>query len=155
VAVGQGVILMEHVEILAEPAIGTEPTGPLVTFGDGTRLARFATIWATLGIHLGKGVLSSDYVSLMDCWGSIEGMHNGIPAPQGAPIVIEDGAYLGCRCVIGPGVTVGEGAFVGEGSVVRDDVPPRSVVYGNPARVTSQWDEGHGWQGAMFGNAAS
>jgi putative colanic acid biosynthesis acetyltransferase WcaF len=51
-----------------------------------------------------------------------------------APIVIGDGAFIGVRALILPGVTVGEGAIVGAGAVVARDVAPRSVVAGNPAR---------------------
>ena len=45
------------------------------------------------------------------------------------------GAWSGARSIILKGVTVGEGAIVGAGSVVTKDVPPYTVVAGNPARV--------------------
>jgi acetyltransferase-like isoleucine patch superfamily enzyme len=140
VAIGSNVVLMEHVNIQVAPGSGT-----VVTIGDGSHLARFATIWATVGVHIGKKVLSSDYISLLDSWDQPNGRLKNVPGPKGAPIVIEDGAYLGAGCIIGPGVTVGEGSFVGEGAVVFDDVPKHAVVYGNPAQVTRQWSEGEGW----------
>ena len=37
--------------------------------------------------------------------------------------------------MIMPGVTVGDESIVAAGAVVFDDVPPRSIVAGNPARV--------------------
>jgi UDP-2-acetamido-3-amino-2,3-dideoxy-glucuronate N-acetyltransferase len=46
------------------------------------------------------------------------------------------GASIGAGAVILAGVTVGEGAMVGAGAVVTNDVPPHTVVVGNPARVT-------------------
>ncbi|THJ19975.1 MAG: acyltransferase [Nitrospira sp. CG24E] len=52
-----------------------------------------------------------------------------------APVVIKRGAWIGARSMILKGVTVGEGAVIGMGSVVTRDVPPRTVVAGNPARV--------------------
>ncbi len=48
---------------------------------------------------------------------------------------VEDGAWLGQNVVLLPGVTVGRGAVVGANSVIRQDVPPRSVVAGTPGRV--------------------
>ena len=52
-----------------------------------------------------------------------------------APIHICDKAWIGMNAIILKGVTVGEGAIVGAGAVVTHDVPPWSVVAGNPARV--------------------
>lgn len=44
-------------------------------------------------------------------------------------------ASIGSGAVILCGVTIGEGALVGAGSVVTKDVPPHTIVAGNPARV--------------------
>lgn len=49
--------------------------------------------------------------------------------------VIRKRAKIGANVTILPGVIVGESALVGAGSVVTKDVPPRSVVRGNPAMV--------------------
>ncbi len=48
---------------------------------------------------------------------------------------IQDKAWIGFNSIILKGVTVGEGAIVGAGSVVTKDVPPWTIVAGNPARV--------------------
>ena len=50
---------------------------------------------------------------------------------------IEEECYIGMRSIILPGVTIGRGATVGAGSVVSTNVPPYSVVMGNPAKVIS------------------
>lgn len=55
-------------------------------------------------------------------------------ATYGRPIVIEDKAWIGINSTVLPGVTVGYGAIVGANSVVTHDVPPLTVVGGNPAR---------------------
>jgi acetyltransferase-like isoleucine patch superfamily enzyme len=48
---------------------------------------------------------------------------------------IRRGARVGGGAVLLPGIEVGEEAFVGAGAVVLHDVPPRTIVVGNPARV--------------------
>ncbi|MGI4893878.1 MAG: acyltransferase [Janthinobacterium lividum] len=54
------------------------------------------------------------------------------------PIVIEDDVWIGAGCIILPGRRIGTGSVVGAGSVVVSDVPPWSVVAGNPARVVKE-----------------
>jgi acetyltransferase-like isoleucine patch superfamily enzyme len=51
------------------------------------------------------------------------------------PIVIEDDVFIGARVIVTKGVLIGRGAVVGAGAVVTKDVPPFSVVAGNPAKV--------------------
>jgi galactoside O-acetyltransferase len=50
-------------------------------------------------------------------------------------IIIGRDAWIGAGSVILEGVTIGDGAVVGAGSVVCKDVPPNSVVVGNPAKI--------------------
>lgn len=50
-------------------------------------------------------------------------------------IVIEDDVWIGERSTILKGVTVGKGSIVASNSVVTKNVPPMSIVAGNPARV--------------------
>lgn len=50
-------------------------------------------------------------------------------------VVVEDYAFLALGSMILYNVTIGRGAYVGTGSVVRNDVPPYAIVFGNPAKV--------------------
>jgi acetyltransferase-like isoleucine patch superfamily enzyme len=62
--------------------------------------------------------------------GRTERRHELIAGPT-----IRRGARVGGGAVLCPGVEIGEEAFVGAGSVVTRDVPARTIVVGNPARV--------------------
>ncbi len=55
--------------------------------------------------------------------------------------VVKKGASIGSGSTILSKVTIGENAIVGAGSVVTRDVPPNSIVYGNPARVHRYSDQ--------------
>lgn len=48
--------------------------------------------------------------------------------------IIEDGAWIGMRAMIMPGIRIGEGAIVASGAIVTKDVAPYTIVAGNPAR---------------------
>jgi acetyltransferase-like isoleucine patch superfamily enzyme len=56
------------------------------------------------------------------------------------PIRIGRNVWIGFDACVLPGVTIGEGAIVGARSVVTQDVPPYSVVAGNPARLIKKLD---------------
>jgi UDP-2-acetamido-3-amino-2,3-dideoxy-glucuronate N-acetyltransferase len=51
------------------------------------------------------------------------------------PTMVKRGASIGSNATILCGVTIGEKAVVGAGSVVTHDVPPNTIVAGNPARI--------------------
>ena len=52
-----------------------------------------------------------------------------------APVTIEDNCFIGWQAIILKGVTIGRNSVVGAGAVVTKNVPPYSIVAGNPARV--------------------
>ncbi len=58
------------------------------------------------------------------------------------PIRLQRNVWIGFDACVLPGVTIGEGSVVGAKSVVTGDVPPFTVVAGNPARVIRQLDKG-------------
>lgn len=51
------------------------------------------------------------------------------------PITICDNVWIGGNAILLGGICVGEGSVVGAGSVVTKDVPPFTLVVGNPARA--------------------
>lgn len=64
-----------------------------------------------------------------------------------AEIVIEDECWIGANAVITAGVRVGKHSVVAAGSVVTKDVPPFSIVGGNPARIIKKYDrETKSWE---------
>jgi acetyltransferase-like isoleucine patch superfamily enzyme len=53
-------------------------------------------------------------------------------------ISIGTNVWIGARAILLPGAKIGDGAVVGAASVVDSNVPPYSVVAGNPARIASR-----------------
>ena len=62
----------------------------------------------------------------------------GRPA-SAKPIKVEAGSWLGSRCTILPGVTIGAGSVIGASAVVREDVPPNTLVAGARRVSLAKW----------------
>ncbi|MGB3736748.1 MAG: DapH/DapD/GlmU-related protein [Ilumatobacter sp.] len=93
-------------------------------------------------VTIGERCLIGPHCMIMDT-----GFHHVDPArrldpPESNPITIEDNVWLGARVIVFPGVTIGENSVVGIGSIVTSDVPPNTVVAGNPARHIRSLDAG-------------
>ena len=55
-------------------------------------------------------------------------------------IEIMDNVYVAMNAVILPDVRIGENCIITAGSVVSSDIPPNSIVAGNPAKVVGDFD---------------
>lgn len=57
---------------------------------------------------------------------------------ESSPIVIEDDVWIGEYAAVLKGVTIGTGSIVASHAVVTKNVPPYSIVAGNPAKVVKE-----------------
>ncbi len=62
-------------------------------------------------------------------------------SPKMIGVTVEDGAIICAGAMLKAGIKIGKKAVVGFGSVVTKDVPPETVVYGNPAKPRYNLDE--------------
>ena len=101
-SIGDGVVVMEHstLEVLDERAGGA--AGALLVLDDTVILARFNTIVCGISVTIGRGVSSSDYVSVFDTWNVDGRPMGGEPGLRAAPVGIERHAYLGCSSTCAP-----------------------------------------------------
>lgn len=110
-----------------------------ISIGDNVLVMNGVRVSSAASITIGDGCMLANYCYLTDSdWHDI---HDRTSAPGGrAPIVLERGAWIGDSAIVCKGVRVGENSIVGAGAVVTKNVPPNTVVAGNPARVVKKLD---------------
>lgn len=96
------------------------------------------SIGTTERVTIGDRVRMGPYVMIVD--NAFHSPYERSVRPPSKPVVIEDDVWLASRSSILPGVTIGRGVIVGAGSTVTRDVPPFTVVAGNPAREVDKLD---------------
>lgn len=115
--------------------VGKRETPAVLSIGDFTDIGDRTIINASLRVEIGARCAISWDCDISDTDFHCIQMEEGAPSPPvSAPVIIEDEVWIGTRCLILKGVTIGRGSVIGAGSVVRQDVPPYSLVVGNPAR---------------------
>ncbi|HLQ37098.1 MAG TPA: acyltransferase [Planctomycetota bacterium] len=116
---------------------------PRLVVGDQCSFSGYCVLSAAQQVVVEGGVLFARNVYVSD---HIHGYRDAgkpiqdQPLDKIAPVHIEANAWLGQNVVVCPGVRIGRGAVIGAGSVVNDDVPPRTLAVGAPARVVKQLD---------------
>ena len=105
-----------------------------LTLGSGY-VQRGVFIHCANSITIGENVAISGNCYITDSdWHPIKDK-NGEVINEDAPVVIGNHVWIGHGATILKGVTIGDGAVVGAGAVVTKDVPPKTIVAGNPAKV--------------------
>jgi len=115
---------------------------PKITIGDRCSIGIRNSFACIDRIKIGNDVLFAGFVHLTDHSHGYEKIDEPIVKQQlisKGPIIIEDQCWLGFGCEILSGVRIGRHSIVAARSVVTKDVPPYSVVAGNPARVVKQY----------------
>ena len=106
--------------------------------GNSTIIGHKALLDARMGLTIGSNVNLSNEVMIWT-------LHHDYNSPDfaqiGAPVIIEDYAWICSRAIILPGVTIGKGAVVAAGAVVRKNVEPYTVVGGVPAKPIAKRNE--------------
>lgn len=116
---------------------------PKIIVGDNTWIGIRNSFAAINGIIIGKNVLFAGYVHVTDHSQGYEDIHTPIiqqPLISKGPVIIEDNCWLGFGCEILSGVHIGKHCVVAARAVVTKDVPPYSIVAGNPARIIKQYN---------------
>lgn len=121
-----------------------------IEIGDWCYIGEGTNIWAGESIRIGNRVLISHNVNIFDsdthpiddCKARHEQFVNIVTNGRHwhekiahAPVKIGDDALICAHAIILKGVNIGEGAVVGAGAVVTRDVPPFTLVAGNPAKI--------------------
>ena len=130
---------------------GDIQVGDLCYIGEGTK------IWSSDSIKIGNRVLIAHSVNIHDSnshpMNTIEranhfnqiltvGHPKNLDSLKESPIIIEDDVWIGFNSTILKGVKISKGAIIAACSVVTKDVPPFTVVAGNPAKVVKYLNQG-------------
>jgi len=115
---------------------GIRITSPwLLVVGEHCWLGEDLWIDNLIEVRIGDHVCLSQAAYL--CTGNHDYRRSSFDLRLGA-IEVKSHAWIAAHSVLAPGVTVGCGSIVVLGSVVLNDVPPNSIVRGNPAQVVGQ-----------------
>jgi acetyltransferase-like isoleucine patch superfamily enzyme len=131
------------------------PHGGQLVFGDWCFVGPGTRIWSACNIIIGNRVLISHNCTIVDSLTHpinakkrhlqyrdiLTTGHPKIIDLGEQPVKIDDDVWIGAGSTILRGVSIGCASIVGAGSVVTRDVPPFTVVAGNPARTVRKLKE--------------
>lgn len=147
---GRGVGIGKHTYFLPLKHYAGIGYSPQITIGDNCWIGIRNSFACINSIEIGNDVLFAGYVHITDHSHGYE----DIKAPvwkqklkSKGPVIIDDQCWLGFGCEILSGVHIGKHSVVAARSVVTKDVPPYSIVAGNPAKIIKRYNfESKQWE---------
>ena len=109
-----------------------------IKIGNNVDIGNNTFISANNNIEIGNHVIMAPNVFITDHDHGYKDITKNLhkqPLTEGGFIKIEDNVFLGIKCSILKNLTIGTHSVVGANSVVTKNVPPFSVVAGNPAKI--------------------
>ena len=121
-----------------------------IRIGSGCFLNRNVMLAAQQEIEIGDHVMFANGCFVGDAAHRFDDpevpiTHQGFTSK--GPVRIGDNCWFGANCVVTSGVTIGERCVVGANSVVTEDLPPRTIAAGLPAKVIREIDFAPGGSG--------
>ena len=115
----------------------------LVYFGEDAslKIGKFCSFSSDVVIMLGgnhrtEWITTYPFPAIPAVWPSAQGIA-GHPQSKGH-VTIGNDVWIALGATILSGVTIGDGAVIGAKAVVAKDIPPYSIVVGNPARIVGK-----------------
>lgn len=103
--------------------------------GDNSHITAFNDITIGNNVLMGKRILITDNSHGETTLSSLKTPPRDRDIVSKGKVIIEDNVWIGEKASILPNVTIGYGSIIGANAVVTKNVPPFSVVVGNPARI--------------------
>lgn len=107
--------------------------GDDVVIGNNVKIQAFSFIPS--GVVIGDNVFIGPGVTFTNDKNPEVSKERGDTEWKPETTTVENGANIGARATILPGLTIGKGSTIGAGSVVTRSVPPNVVVCGSPANI--------------------
>lgn len=139
--VGNNVYIGYHVVLEVYKQYEGQIFEPTLVFGDNSSIGDYGHITCINKVLIGNNVLMGRKVFITDNAHGVSDKQmleirpNLRPLSTKGAVVIEDNVWIGEMVCIMPGVTIGRGSIIGASAVVTKDIPPYSVVVGNPGKV--------------------
>lgn len=145
IRIGEGTRFGKMVVLTAWNTYMDQSFSPFISIGQDCNFGDFLHITCINKISIGNNVLTGRWVTITD---NGHGKSKDVLAddpPEKRILyskdetIIEDNVWIGDKVTILPGVKIGKGCIIGANSVVTSDVPPYSIVVGNPAKIVKKY----------------
>lgn len=129
--------LADHVALYGNSYLNAATAAGYIRIGEKTHVDQFCVLYGQGGLSIGAKCAIASGVTIYSQTNTyeVDPLSDIIDQPVVyKPVFIGNDVWICSRAVILPGVSVGDHAVIAAGAIVKEDVPPWSVVAGAPAK---------------------